>query len=88
MFCDEFSQPDANDGEPDFSSASGGQAFTIDEGVQPTCLRATPRQTRQVAPNENSPLDREQPEVRLFAACLPRLTYEDSPARRRNRASR
>ncbi len=30
-----YSQPDSSDGEPVFWGASGGQAFTTDDGVQP-----------------------------------------------------
>jgi hypothetical protein len=34
LFGDEFSQPDAADGEPVFWNASGGQAFPHDDFVQ------------------------------------------------------
>jgi hypothetical protein len=35
LFGDDYAQPDSADGEPVFWSASGGQAFTTDDGVQP-----------------------------------------------------
>lgn len=35
LFGDDYAPPDSADGEPVFWSASGGQAFTTDDGVQP-----------------------------------------------------
>ncbi len=35
LFGDNYSEPDSADREPVFWSASGGQAFTTDDGVQP-----------------------------------------------------
>ena len=35
LFNEDYSQPDSADREPVFWSASGGQAFPTDDGVQP-----------------------------------------------------
>jgi hypothetical protein len=35
LFGDEFSQPDAADGDPVFRTADSGQDFAADDGVQP-----------------------------------------------------
>ena len=35
LFAEDFAQPEVNDGEPVFWSASGGQAFPTVAGLQP-----------------------------------------------------
>jgi len=54
----------------ELAAGNGGRLPEVIRRVacSPTCLRATHRQTRQIAPNENSPVDCEQPEFCLFAS--------------------
>lgn len=58
LFGDEFSQPDANDGEP---------VFWPDVAASRRLAPPTFKPTRQITPNDNSLVDSERPEVCLSA---------------------